>query len=99
MVGALIDRQYTAAFATYPECRRGWEIITTTSDGRCMDPSPQDVPVYKTPDQCGQTPPDVCWQVTTVKDQYDITFACTPEHDVMYQNISLYQAKCHASRA
>ncbi len=34
-------------------------------------------------------------QATTVQDQYVTTLACTPEHDVAYLNISIYQAKCH----
>merc|ERR1712137_154802 len=95
MVASLLQRQYALAFASFSECFRGWEIITSTSPSRCMDPKPQDVPIYRSPDHCGQRPPNVCWESTTVKDLYDVDFACSAAHDVQYANISFYQAKCH----
>lgn len=94
MLAALTKREYNEAFASFAECQQGWKIITESSPALCMDPPPEEVPIYRPPSDCGNTPPNVCWEGDTVKDRYDVTYACTPEHDAMYQNVSLYQHKC-----
>merc|ERR1712151_886587 len=76
--------------------QKSWEIITTSSPALCMDPAPEKVRIYKPPQDCGNTPPHVCYQGNqTVKDLYDVTFACTPEHNKQYANVSLYKNKCN----
>jgi len=95
MAAALLTRDYGTAFVTYPECRRSWEIVTSTSSGLCLDPAPEHVHIYKVPDTCGQTAPKVCWQPTTVKTLYEDTYKCSAAHDVAFVNVSVYEAKCH----
>merc|ERR1711966_224044 len=94
LIANLLTKQYSTSFGTFPECKLGWEIITSTSPAICMDPAPKDVKIYQNPDKCGNTPPQVCWEDYTVSNEYDITFACSDAHDALYQNISLYQHKC-----
>jgi len=99
MVSALLSGKYDVAFVTYPECRRGWEIVTRSSQSECLDPASQRVVVYKPPSECGNTPPKVCVDTPprTVEDLYNVTFACTSHNDNKWVNVSLYQAKCHPS--
>ena len=60
----------------------------------CAGPTTSSSQVYKTPDTCGNMPPNVCYTGHTVKYAYDVTFACNAKHDAKYVNVSLYQAKC-----
>jgi len=94
MASSLLTRDYGAAFVSYPECRSSWIIVTASSPDVCLDPPPGQVKVYKPPDACGHGAPSVCWQSTTVEDVYNNTFKCTPEHDKLYANVSLYHYKC-----
>jgi len=94
MAASLLSREYEEAFVSYPECRRSWEIVTAGSPARCLDPGPGAVRVYQVPSKCGNTPPAVCWEKKTVQDVYNDTFKCTPQHDALYKNVSLYRAKC-----
>jgi len=94
MVASLLSGEYGYAFVSYPECQRSWEIVNA-SNGACLDPKPEVVKVYQAPSSCGRTPPNVCYESATVEDLYQKTFACTPDHDKIYTNTSLYQAKCH----
>merc|ERR1711915_279570 len=97
MAASLLTRQYGVAFVSYPQCRRSWEIVTAAAASECMDPSPTDVKVYKAPASCGNTPPAVCFENHAVEYMYDVVFKCTPEHDVEYKTMSLYDAKCNIS--
>lgn len=95
MAAALLQEDYSKAFVSYPECHTSWQIVTASGNSECLDPPPQNVEVYSPPQTCGNVPPKVCFKNETVKDLYDVTFACTPTHDIKYSNVSLYQAKCH----
>lgn len=104
MAGALLTGDYGQSFVTWAECLRSWEIVTSSGPEVCLDPAPENVLVYRSPleegDECSQdgcSAENVCWQAKTVKDIYDVEFSCTAEHDTQYQNISMYQAKCHPS--
>jgi hypothetical protein len=95
MISALLTASYGQAFVTYPECHRSWAIVTGSSAAACLDPPPETIEVYQPPAKCGNTPPAVCYTKHTVQYLYDVTYACSPAHDAEYQNVSLYQAKCH----
>eukprot|EP00405_Crypthecodinium_cohnii_P016178 CAMPEP_0206451462 /NCGR_PEP_ID=MMETSP0324_2-20121206/19355_1 /ASSEMBLY_ACC=CAM_ASM_000836 /TAXON_ID=2866 /ORGANISM="Crypthecodinium cohnii, Strain Seligo" /LENGTH=560 /DNA_ID=CAMNT_0053921347 /DNA_START=80 /DNA_END=1762 /DNA_ORIENTATION=- len=97
MAAALLTRDYHVAFVTYPQCERSWQIVTASSEAECLDPAPGKVEVYEPPSTCGNTPPAVCNTGKTVEYLYNVTFACNPEHNKEWSNISLYQAKCHIS--
>jgi len=97
MAASLLTRQYGTAFVSYPQCRRSWEIVTAASPAVCLDPTPEQVKVYKAPETCGNTPPAVCYEDHTVKYLYDVAFQCSPEHNAQYASISLYKAKCNIS--
>merc|ERR1711862_892446 len=84
---------------TYPEVHQSWVIVTAGDEAICLDPPGAVVRVYNPPDDCGNTPPDVCYTGQTVQDEYDVTFACTDENDVTYEDVDFYQAKCHADVA
>lgn len=91
LASALLTRNYGTSFVTYPECRRSWRLLTFPGGSRAdtsvaLDPLPAAVRVYKQGLQ---------WEGETVEDLYNVTFACTPQHDEEYKDISLYQAKCH----
>merc|ERR1712232_1249197 len=49
MSAALLTRDYSKAFVTYPECHRSWEIVTASGPAECLDPAPQEVKVYAEP--------------------------------------------------
>jgi len=99
IVSALLSGDYGAAFVTWPECQRSWEILTGSSPMECLDPTPEKVEVYLPAFLCDKTAPEVCDQHVTVKDLYDVKFACTPQHDVWYSGIDLYKAKCMQAAA
>jgi len=95
IVNALLTGDYGAAFVTWPECKRSWEIITDSSPTVCLDPPPEKVDVYIPAFLCDKTAPEMCDQHITVKDQYDVKFSCTPQHDNWYTGIDFYKAKCN----
>lgn len=97
MSASLLGRQYTVAFPSYPQCRKSWEIVTSGSTSRCLDPPPAKVMVYKPPETCGHSPPDVCDTGRTVEYLYTDAFACSPEHTAKYRNVSFYAAKCNVT--
>merc|ERR1712176_653155 len=98
IVKALITADYGAAFVTWPECQRCWEILTSTSPAVCLDPPPEHVEVYIPAFLCDKTAPDICDQHETVKDLYDGKFSCTPEHNRWYADVDFYKAKCNLTR-
>jgi len=91
---ALITGNYQNAFVTWPECKRCWQVLTASSSASCLDPSPEKVEVYLPAFMCDKTAPEMCDQHETVKDKYDAKYTCTPQHDVWYADVDLYQAKC-----
>jgi glucose-6-phosphate 1-dehydrogenase len=95
IVKALIDANYGAAFVTWPECQRCWEIVTGTSPSVCLDPAPQNVQVYIPSFLCDKVAPDFCDQHVNVEDLYSRTFSCTSQHDLWYKDVDFYQDKCH----
>jgi len=95
MLKGMIEAKYGDAFVTYPEVHQSWVVVTADDDSLCLDPPGKNVDVYNPPDSCDNTPPDVCYTGETVQDLYDVTFACTAEHDDEYADVDFYQAKCH----
>jgi glucose-6-phosphate 1-dehydrogenase len=98
IVNALVTADYGAAFVTWPECQRCWEIVTDSSPSKCLDPAPEDVEVYLPPFLCDNTAPELCDQHTTVKDKYSVKYACTPQHNAWYKDLDLYKVKCNISK-
>jgi len=94
MIGRMLEANYGSAFVTYPEVHQSWIVVTAGDSSLCLDPPPEKVLVYKSPDSCGNTPSEVCYTGKTVLDLYDVTFACTEENDVKYKDVDFYQAKC-----
>jgi glucose-6-phosphate 1-dehydrogenase len=94
---ALISGDYGAAFVTWPECQRSWEIITDFSPSVCLDPAPEKVEIYLPAFLCDKTAPAMCDQHETVKDKYEKTYSCTPQHNEWYGDLDLYKAKCNIS--
>jgi hypothetical protein len=95
IVKALVGGDYSAAFVTWPECERCWEIVTGSDPASCLDPLPEFVPVYIPSFLCDKVAPDFCEQHENVEDLYDRTFSCTQQHDTWYKDIDFYQNKCH----
>jgi len=95
MSEGLLTGDYGTGFLTYAETKSNWDIVTASSPQTCLDPPPQNVRVYDEPETCGQVGPHLCWKNSTVKELYDVTFACSEEHDGTHNDTSLYQAKCH----
>lgn len=95
IVTALLTANYGVAFATWNEARRGWEIVTGSGEDVCLDPKPEDVPVYLPAFLCDLEAPEMCDTHQTVKDLYEKTYACTAEHDAWYADVDFYQKKCH----
>jgi len=98
IVKALVTADYGAAFVTWPECQRCWEVLTSTSPSVCLDPAPENVEVYIPPFLCDKTAPDMCDQHETVKDKYDVKYACTAQHNIWYKDVDLYKAKCNITQ-
>lgn len=94
IVTALISGAYGAAFVTFPECKKTWEIVTGLSPSQCLDPKPEDVSVYLPAFLCDMDAPAMCEQHVTVQDLYDHTYSCTAEHDAWYADVDFYAAKC-----
>jgi len=99
IVNALLTDDYGAAFVTWPECKRSWEIITDSSPSVCLDPPPEKVKVYLPAFLCDKTAPELCDQHLTVKDHYDVKFSCTSQHNEWYKDIDFYKAKCNTTSA
>jgi len=99
IVNALLTGDYGAAFVTWPECKRCWEIITDSSPSVCLDPPPEKVGVYIPAFLCDKTAPELCDQHITVKDQYDVKFSCSTQHDEWYKDVDFYKAKCNKTNA
>merc|ERR1712137_257732 len=97
IVNVLVTGDYGVAFVTWPECKRSWELLTSTSSSVCLDPAPEKVKVYIPAFLCDKEAPDMCEQHETVKYKYDIKYSCTPQHDEWYGDIDLYKAKCNSS--
>jgi len=95
IVNALVNADYGAAFVTWPECKRCWEILTASSPALCLDPPPGKVEVYIPAFLCDKTAPEICDQHETVEDLYDVKFSCTAQHNQWYSNIDFYKAKCN----
>lgn len=95
IVNALVNANYGAAFVTWPECQRSWEIITGSSPSVCLDPPPEKVEIYIPAFLCDKTAPDICDQEETVKDMYEVKYSCTPAHDKLYADVDFYKAKCN----
>merc|ERR1711862_418187 len=93
---ALVTGDYGAAFVTWPECQRSWEIITGSSPSVCLDPPPEKVEIYIPAFLCDKTAPDICDQHQTVAYMYNTKFACTAQHDEWYKDVDFYKAKCHS---
>merc|ERR1712187_674401 len=74
IVNALLTGDYGAAFVTWPECQRCWEIVTSTSTMTCLDPPPEKVEIYIPSFLCDKQAPDMCDQHQTVKYKYDVQF-------------------------
>mmetsp|Transcript_879 Transcript_879/g.2010 ORF Transcript_879/g.2010 Transcript_879/m.2010 type:complete len:560 (+) Transcript_879:96-1775(+) len=98
IVRALLVGEYSAAFVTWEECERSWQIVTGSSPSVCLDPSPESVTVYIPSFLCDKPAPEFCEQHVTVQDQYDVKYKCTPEHDAWYGGVDLYKAKCHGGQ-
>jgi len=94
MLARIIEGDYGTAFVTYPEVHQSWIIVTDGDESLYLDPAPETVRVYKDPQSCGNTPPEVCYLDETVQDLYD-DFECTDENDVTFIDVDFYQAKCH----
>jgi len=97
IVQSLSSKQYGKAFLTFGQCRRSWEIITGDSPSVCLDPAPEDVNVYLPAFLCDLDAPETCDQHKTVRDLYDVDYACNEKHDALYGNIDFYQAKCKSA--
>jgi hypothetical protein len=98
IIKALVSADYGAAFVTWPECQRCWEIVTDSSPSVCLDPAPKDVKVYIPPFLCDKTAPEVCDQHETVADKYDVKYSCTPQHNTWYKDVDMYKAKCNLTK-
>merc|ERR1712048_1094427 len=94
---ALISADYGAAFVTWPECQRCWEIVTDAHSSMCLDPAPENVEIYIPSFLCDKDAPEMCDQHETVKDKYDVKYSCTSEHNVWYKEVDFYKAKCNIS--
>lgn len=109
IVSALVTHDYSAAFVTWPECKRSWEIVTGSGPAVCLDPPPEAVGVYLPAFLCDKAPaleiaesngpPELCDQHVTVKQLDDIKYACTDENDVLYGAVDFYKAKCRARKS
>jgi len=95
IVKALLTSDYGAAFVTWPECQKCWEILTSTSPSVCLDPAPENVGIYIPAFLCDKTAPEMCDQHETVRDKYDSKYSCTPQHDTWYAGVDFYRAKCN----
>mmetsp|Transcript_13150 Transcript_13150/g.29950 ORF Transcript_13150/g.29950 Transcript_13150/m.29950 type:complete len:552 (-) Transcript_13150:126-1781(-) len=97
IIRALLVGDYSAAFVTWQECERCWQIVTSSGPSVCLDPPPQQVSVYIPSFLCDKQAPEFCEQHISVEDQYNTKLKCSPEHDGWYKDVDLYQAKCHPS--
>lgn len=97
IIHALFTADYGAAFLTFDQCKRSWEIITDKSTALCLDPKPEDVKVYLPAFLCDMDAPEMCDLHKTVKDLYDVDYSCTPQHDTWYAEVDFYKAKCNIS--
>lgn len=91
---ALLTGDYQHAFVTWPECLQCWTILTDSSPSVCLDPAPEVVEVYIPAFLCDKTAPAMCDQHETVQHKYDVTYACTAQNSIWYNDTDLYQAKC-----
>jgi len=96
MTSGILEADYGTLFVTYPEVHQSWIIVTAGDESICLDPPGAVTRVYNPPEDCGNTPPNVCYTGETVQDLYDVTYACTDANDVTYEDVDFYQAKCHA---
>lgn len=94
IVTSVFDGDYGSSFLTFDQCKKSWEIVTGSSPSVCLDPKPEDVPVYLPAFLCDLQAPEMCDQHKTVKDLYDSDYACTAEHDKWYADVDFYKAKC-----
>jgi glucose-6-phosphate 1-dehydrogenase len=109
IVSALVTHDYAAAFVTWPECKRAWEIVTGAGPSACLDPPPEAVGVYLPAFLCDKAPAgqiaessgpaEFCDQHLTVKQLDDVKYACTDENDVVYGGeVDFYKAKCRGRK-
>jgi len=96
IVHALFSKEYRKAFLTFDQVQRSWEIITGDSPSVCLDPVPEVVEVYRPASKCGVVAPETCDQHKTVRDLYDVDYACNAKHDKKYADVDFYEAKCHS---
>jgi len=94
MLKGMIEANYGDAFVTYPEVHQSWIVVTAGDESLCLDPPGGKVDIYDTPQTCGNNPPDVCYTGQTVQHVYDVTFECTADNNLQYEDVSLYQEKC-----
>jgi len=101
MAASLLKGDYHAGFVTWPECQRSWEIVTMSNTSDCLDPAPERVGVYAAPSnnsKCKHEPlSKACWLSTTVKDLYEVTYACNAANDKKFMNVSFYRKRCNPS--
>merc|ERR1719343_1674652 len=96
MLGSMIEEEYDKGYVTYPEVKQSWELITAGDEGICLDPPGGAVLIYTPPEDCGNTPPQVCYPEghRTVQDLYDDEYACTEENNEKWKCLNFYQDKC-----
>jgi len=97
MVNALLTGDFKAAFVTWPECKRSWTLLTTTSPSVCLDPAPEKVKIYIPAFLCDKEAPHMCDQHETVEYKYDVKYKCTPQNNEWYADIDFYKDKCNLS--
>merc|ERR1719356_1075825 len=92
----MIEEEYDKGYVTYPEVKQSWELITAGDEGICLDPPGGAVLIYTPPEDCGNTPPQVCYPEghRTVQDLYDDEYACSEENNEKWKCLNFYQDKC-----
>lgn len=94
---ALLTADYGSAFLSWDQCKRSWEIVTGESESVCLDPKPEDVHVYLPAFLCDKEAPEMCDLHKTVKDLYEVDYACNDQHNQWYGDVDFYKAKCGKS--
>lgn len=91
---ALLSGKYGVRFNTWALCERSWEILTAGDTSVCLDPKPEDVKVYLPAFLCDMEAPEMCDTHKTVKDLYEVDYACNEKNNELHAEVDFYKAKC-----